>query len=308
MHNREDGGPGGHDLLPLPSVVVGASRSRRLFAREVGAAMDEIIDGEKVILDAMGKKMRGYEWPGALLEKHVIIKLMGRYSGFIAMYATLASRDVDCCLTPESPFYMDGEGGLLQYVERRLNENKHMVIVVAEGAGQDIIAKSIPASDQQDASGNKLLLDIGLWLTHKIKDHFKSKKMEMTIKYIDPTYMIRAIPSNATDNVYCTLLAHSAIHGAMAGYSFTIVMVNGRHAYIPFYRVTSTRNKVKITDRMWARLLSPTNQPSFLSQKDIDEAREANRLANKPPLPSVANHNVTKAFDQSASTSSNGEI
>lgn len=72
-------------------------------------------------------------------------------------------------MIPESPFYMDGEGGLLQYIERRLKENKHMVIVVAEGAGQDLIAKSIAASDQQDASGNKLLLDIGLWLTHKIK-------------------------------------------------------------------------------------------------------------------------------------------
>ncbi|KAL5207308.1 hypothetical protein ABZP36_031743 [Zizania latifolia] len=134
-----------------------------------------------------------------------LVKLMGRYSGFIAMYATLASRDVDCCLIPESPFYMDGE------------------------------AKSFSTSEQQDASGNKLLLDIGLWLTHKIKDYFKSKKVEMTIKYIDPTYMIRAIPSNASYNVYCTLLSHSAIHGAMAGYSFTVGMVNGRHAYIPFY-------------------------------------------------------------------------
>ncbi|XP_034587898.1 ATP-dependent 6-phosphofructokinase 6 isoform X2 [Setaria viridis] len=114
-----------------------------------------------------------------------LVKLMGRYSGFIAMYATLASRDVDCCLIPESPFYMDGEGGLLQYIERRLKENRHMVIVVAEGAGQDLIAQSIAKSDQQDASGNKLLLDIGLWLTHKIKDYFKSKKMEMTIKYIE---------------------------------------------------------------------------------------------------------------------------
>jgi len=237
-----------------------------------------------------------------------LVKLMGRYSGFIAMYATLASRDVDCCLIPESPFYMDGEGGLLQYIERRLKENRHMVIVVAEGAGQDIIAKSIPASEQQDASGNKLFLDIGLWLTHKIKDHFKSKKVEMTIKYIDPTYMIRAIPSNASDNVYCTLLAHSAIHGAMAGYSSTVGMVNGRHAYIPFYRVTSTRNKVNIRDRVWARLLSSTNQPSFLSQKDIDDAREADRLANKPPLPAGANHNVATAFNQSASSSSNGEI
>ncbi|NP_001147854.1 6-phosphofructokinase isoform 2 [Zea mays] len=210
-----------------------------------------------------------------------LVKLMGRYSGFIAMYATLASRDVDCCLIPESPFYLEGEGGLFEYIDRRLKENNHTVIVVAEGAGQDLIAQSIPAADQQDASGNKLLLDVGLWLTHKIKDYCKSKKMEMTIKYIDPTYMIRAIPSNASDNVYCTLLAHSAIHGAMAGYSFTVGMVNGRHAYIPFHRVTSTRNKVRITDRMWARLLSSTNQPSFLSQKDIDAAREADKAANR---------------------------
>ncbi|KAM0874388.1 hypothetical protein ACQ4PT_037464 [Festuca glaucescens] len=223
-----------------------------------------------------------------------LVKLMGRYSGFIAMYATLASRDVDCCLIPESPFYLEGKGGLFEYIEKRLKENNHMVIVVAEGAGQDLIAKSIPVADQLDASGNKLLLDVGLWLTHKIKDYCKSKKMEMTIKYIDPTYMIRAIPSNASDNVYCTLLAHSAIHGAMAGYSFTVGMVNGRHAYIPFHRVTSTRNKVKITDRMWARLLSSTNQPSFLSEEDIEEAREADRLANRPPLPAGTSEHTKK--------------
>ncbi|KAF7030530.1 hypothetical protein CFC21_042053 [Triticum aestivum] len=233
-----------------------------------------------------------------------LVKLMGRYSGFIAMYATLASRDVDCCLIPESLFYLEGEGGLFEYIERRLKENNHMVIVVAEGAGQDLIAKSIPVADQLDASGNKLLLDVGLWLTHKIKDHCKSKKMEMTIKYIDPTYMIRAIPSNASDNVYCTLLAHSAIHGAMAGYSFTVGMVNGRHAYIPFHRVTSTRSKVKITDRMWARLLSSTNQPSFLSKEDIMEAREAERLANRLPVPAGSSEHTKK---HSASVLSNGE-
>lgn len=236
-----------------------------------------------------------------------LVKLMGRYSGFIAMCATLASRDVDCCLIPESPFYLEGEGGLFEYIERRLKENNHMVIVVAEGAGQDLIAKSIPAADQLDASGNKLLLDVGLWLTHKIKDYCKSKKMEMTIKYIDPTYMIRAIPSNASDNVYCTLLAHSAIHGAMAGYSSTVGMVHGRHAYIPFHRVTSTRNKVKITDRMWARLLSSTNQPSFLTQKDIDEAREADRLANRPPVPAGTSELREHTEKHPASESANGE-
>lgn len=46
--------------------------------------------------------------------------------------------------------------------------------------------------------------------------------------------MIRAIPSNASDNVYCTLLAQSAVHGAMSGFTgFTCGVVNGRHTFIP---------------------------------------------------------------------------
>lgn len=54
-------------------------------------------------------------------------------------------------------------------MEKRLKENGHMVIVVAEGAGQDIIADSMKAMNHQDASGNKLLLDVGLWLSQGIK-------------------------------------------------------------------------------------------------------------------------------------------
>jgi 6-phosphofructokinase 1 len=162
-----------------------------------------------------------------------IVKLMGRYSGFIAMYATLASRDVDCCLIPESPFYLEGKGGLYEFIAKRLRENGHMVIVIAEGAGQDLVAESI---EQQDASGNKLLKDVGLWMSLKIKEYFaKHNVMDITLKYIDPTYMIRAIPANASDNVYSTLLAQSAVHGAMAGYTgFVSGLVNGRHTYIPF--------------------------------------------------------------------------
>lgn len=213
-----------------------------------------------------------------------LVKLMGRNSGFIAMYATLANRDVDCCLIPESPFYLEGPGGLCEYIEKRLKENGHMVLVVAEGAGQELIAESIQSMDIQDPSGNKLLLDVGLWLSQKIKEHFTKKpKMVINLKYIDPTYMIRAIPSNASDNVYCTLLAHSALHGAMAGYTgFTVGPVNGRHAYIPYYRVTETQNKVCITDRMWARLLSSTNQPSFLSAKDVEDAKNNLPLTPRP--------------------------
>ncbi|KAF3433191.1 hypothetical protein FNV43_RR24293 [Rhamnella rubrinervis] len=200
-----------------------------------------------------------------------IVKLMGRYSGFIAMYATLASRDVDCCLIPESPFFLEGKGGLFEFMERRLKENGHMVIVLAEGAGQEYVAKDMQHVTEKDASGNRLLLDAGFWLSEKIKNHFtKVQKMAINLKYIDPTYMIRAIPGNASDNIYCTLLAHSAVHGAMAGYSgFTVGPVNGKHAYIPISRVTEVQKTVNMTDRMWARLLASTNQPSFLDCKAL---------------------------------------
>jgi len=200
------------------------------------------------------------------------VKVMGRNSGFIAMYATLASRDVDCCLIPESPFYLEGKGGLFEYIEKRLKENGHMVIVIAEGGGQDLLSDSLQSMNLKDASGNKLLQDVGLWISQRIKDHFEQRKMVLNLKYIDPTYMIRAVPSNASDNVYCTLLAQSAVHGAMAGYTgFTVGPVNGRHSYIPFNRITEKQNQVVITDRMWARLLASTNQPSFVNPKDVTE-------------------------------------
>ncbi|RDX87297.1 ATP-dependent 6-phosphofructokinase 4, chloroplastic, partial [Mucuna pruriens] len=85
-------------------------------------------------------------------------------------------------------------------------------------------------------------------------------------RLIDPTYMIRAIPSNASDNIYCTLLAHGAVHGAMAGYTgFTVGPVNSKQAYIPIARVTERPKTVELTGRMWARLLASTNQPSFIA-------------------------------------------
>jgi 6-phosphofructokinase 1 len=212
-----------------------------------------------------------------------VVKLMGRYSGFIAMYATLASRDVDCCLIPESPFYLEGEGGLFEFMEKRLKENGHMVIVIAEGAGQELLSETLDS--QKDASGNKLLHDVGLWISHKIKGYFSSKKVDITLKYIDPTYMIRAVPSNAADNVYCTLLAQSCVHGVMAGYTgFTSGLVNGRQTYIPFNRITEVHNNVVITDRMWARLLSSTHQPSFLGDKEIKEASKTQQEAQNELL------------------------
>lgn len=85
------------------------------------------------------------------------------------MYATLANRDVDCCLIPESPFYLEGPGGLFEYIEKRLRENGHFVLVIAEGAGQNLLSGSIQTMGKQDESGNKQLQDVGLWISQKIK-------------------------------------------------------------------------------------------------------------------------------------------
>ncbi|KAF6140030.1 hypothetical protein GIB67_001771 [Kingdonia uniflora] len=94
-----------------------------------------------------------------------IVKLMGRCSGFIAMYATLASRDMDCCLITESPFYLEGLGGLFEFIEQRLKENGHMVIMLVEGVGQEHVAERMDAVIVKDVSGNNLLLDVGLWIS-----------------------------------------------------------------------------------------------------------------------------------------------
>ncbi|KAM1513329.1 hypothetical protein COP2_025527 [Malus domestica] len=297
---------GGDGTQKGASVIFEEVRRRGL--KVVVAGIPNTIDNDIPVIDrSFGFDTAVEEAQRAINAAHVeaesfengigFVKLMGRYSGFIAMYATLGSRDVDCCLIPESPFYLEGPGGLYEYIERRLKENGHMVIVIAEGAGQELLSERM---NQQDASGNKLLQDVGLWLSQNIKDYFsKQRKMTINLKYIDPTYMIRAIPSNASDNVYCTLLAHSAIHGAMAGYAgFAVGPVNGRHAYIPFHRVTERLNKVVITDRMWARLLSSTNQPSFWDLKEV-EAKKKEETKEETEGQLIVGENHTEATSAS---------
>ncbi|KAM7263622.1 hypothetical protein ACFE04_001305 [Oxalis oulophora] len=194
-----------------------------------------------------------------------LVKLMGRNTGHIALHATLSSRDVDCVLIPETEFFLEGKGGLFEFLEKRLKENGHFVLVVAEGAGQELIPRN-DAEKQQDDSGNSVFLDVGPWLKSEMNKWWKREHPNelLTVKYIDPTYMIRAVPANATDNLYCTLLAHSAIHGVMAGYTgFVCGPINGNYAYIPLVEVAVAKNEVNTKDHKWAWVRSVTYQPSF---------------------------------------------
>ena len=71
-----------------------------------------------------------------------LVKLMGRHAGFIAAGATVASQDVNFTLVPEVPFKLDGERGFLAALKQRILKRAHAVVVVAEGAGQDLLAAS----------------------------------------------------------------------------------------------------------------------------------------------------------------------
>ncbi|KAJ8504394.1 hypothetical protein OPV22_005280 [Ensete ventricosum] len=197
-----------------------------------------------------------------------LVKLMGRSTGHIALHATLSSRDVDCCLIPENDFYLEGKWGLFEFLDQRLKQNGHAVVVVAEGAGQDIIPRTDAQKQEKDESGNPVFLDVGAWLKTELKNWWEREHPGelFTVKYIDPTYMIRAVPANATDNLYCTLLAHSAIHGVMAGYTgFVTGPINGNYGYIPLEEIAVSKNLVDTKDHKWAWVRSVTNQPDFLN-------------------------------------------
>ena len=261
---------GGDGTIKGAAAIAAECERRR---RKVGVvSVPKTIDNDIPVIDhSFGFMTAVEEAQRAINAAHVevtcfpngigVVRLMGRNSGFIAMYATLASRDVDCCLIPEVPFDLHGPHGLCAYIQQRLAQNGHFVLVVAEGAGQELV----PEVRGADLSGNRKLADIGPFLTAQIEDYFHAIGMEVSMKYIDPTYMVRAIPPIASDQMYCALLAHSAVHGAMAGYtSFTVGPVNGRYAMIPLSDVAGEQQRVSVRDRTWMRLLSSTGQPSVL--------------------------------------------
>jgi len=187
-----------------------------------------------------------------------LIKLMGRHAGFIAATAVLAQQDVNFVLIPEVDFDLEGPDGLFTALEKRLSDRKHAVIVVAEGAGQKFFKEQ---NNERDASGNIKLKDIGVYLKEAISAHFAAKEIEITIKYIDPSYMIRSLPANANDRVFCNFLGRNAVHAGMAGKtSMLIGHWNNQFVHVPMSLIAEKRKTVKPTGSLWRSTLEATGQ------------------------------------------------
>jgi 6-phosphofructokinase 1 len=188
-----------------------------------------------------------------------LVKLMGRYSGFIAAYASLAHNDVNFCLIPEVPFSLST---FLDALRRRLQDRGHAVIVVGEGAGQDLLASEAG----RDASGNLRLGDIGIFLRDRIRSYFKRIDMDVSLKYIDPSYTIRSVPANPKDSAYCLLLGHNAAHAGMAGRTNMLVGYwNHEYTHVPIPLAVSRRKQIDPDERLWSDVLSCTGQPKDMS-------------------------------------------
>ncbi len=211
-----------------------------------------------------------------------IVKLMGRDAGFITASATLASEDVNFCLVPELPFELDGPKGLLAALERRLELRGHAVIAVAEGC-----AAHFATEIARDASGNARYAnggnDVGPTLRDAIANHFKRRGIPSTVKYIDPSYMIRSGPANASDAIFCNELARNAVHAGMAGRTGVLVgRWHRRFTHVPLAYATGQRKRVDPDGALWLSVLESTGQP---------------RLRNTPSLvvPSISVPPPTKS-------------
>jgi 6-phosphofructokinase 1 len=260
---------GGDGTLKGAAALVAEIQRRGLKKSVIG--IPKTIDNDIMYLDkSFGFETAFAEAVKAVSCAHVeatsayngigLIKLMGRESGFIACYAALASQHVNFCLIPEVHFELNGPRGLLETLRYRIALRKHAVIVVAEGAAQELLGADASGTD---ASGNRRMGDIGVFLRDEINRFFWSRGITTTLKYIDPSYAIRSIPASPQDNVYCSILAHNAVHAAMAGK--TNMLVGRWHdtfVHIPLILVTGARRRVDPEGDIWRSVLEATGQPA----------------------------------------------
>jgi len=226
------------------------------------------IDKAREVVDCAHNEARG------ALGGIAVVKLMGRDAGFIAAGATVASQDVNFTLVPELHFDLDGPGGLLDLLEKRISQRGHAVVVVAEGAGRHLLPTDSEKT-RRDASGNVLLADIGVFLVDKIKAYFKDKEVRATVKYIDPSYIVRSIPANCEDALLCDQMARNAVHAGMAGRTRMLIGYwYDVFIHVPISLVTSRKKQMSPESDLWRSVLAATGQPVHIGAPTGDSVEK----------------------------------
>ncbi len=243
--------------LKISVIVIPKTIDNDIHMVSKSFGFDTAVDVATEAIKGAHKEAEGY--PNGI----GLIKLMGRYSGFIAATAALAQQDVNFVLIPEIDFDLEGKNGLLTKLEERLAHRKHAVILLAEGAGQKFFESR---KKEYDPSGNIKLHDIGLFLKEKILSYFEAKNMDIPLKYIDPSYMIRSLPANSNDHVYCTFLGRDAVHAGIAGKTNMIIgHWNDHFVHVPVPMTAGKRKQVSPGGKLWQTVLEATGQGSLVN-------------------------------------------
>jgi 6-phosphofructokinase 1 len=243
--------------LPISVVGIPKTIDNDIQYCQVTFGYASAIDAAKSVLEfAHNEATSAYNGIG-------LVKVMGRDAGFIAAGATLASQEVNFALIPEQRFKLDGPSGLLELLRQRILSRGHALIVVAEGAGQELFAQG---KDDRDASGNIRYNDIGIYLRDRIKGFFAQQLIPLDLKYIDPSYIVRSIPANSYDALLCNWLARGAVHAAMAGKTGLVIGYwNNEFIHVPIPMTTGSKKQVDPESRLWMSVLAATGQPKSLA-------------------------------------------
>ena len=238
-----------------PLAVVGVPRTIDNDVRHVNRTFGYLtaLDESRRVIDAAHTEARSVNNGIAL------VKLMGRHAGFIAAGATIANQDVNFALVPEVPFALDGPNGFLAALKARIRDRGHAVIVVAEGAGQDLFADT---PRRTDASGNLKLHDIGEFLREKIEAYFAVQEVAIKLRYFDPGYQIRSCPASCEDAVLSDQFARQAAHAAMAGKTGLVIgLMHGVFVHVPTELIVSQTKRLDPEGPLWQAVLASTRQP-----------------------------------------------
>jgi 6-phosphofructokinase 1 len=239
--------------LPISIVGVPKTIDNDISCIEQSFGFSTAVEATRAAIHSAHEESRG-AWNGIGL-----VKLMGRDSGFIAAYATLANSDVNFCFIPEVPLILDGETGFLTALEERLNRKHHAVVVIAEGADWRLTEKDV--IPKTDASGNILHEDVGLLLKQRMTEHLRNRKIPHSIKYIDPSYMIRSLPADSNDSAFCVMLGQNAVHAALSGRTNMVVGYwNQYFVHVPISLTILKRKKVNPEGHLWQTVLETTGQ------------------------------------------------
>jgi 6-phosphofructokinase 1 len=239
--------------LPISIIGIPKTIDNDITGIEQSFGFSTAVEATRAAIHSAHAEAKG-AWNGVGL-----VKLMGRDSGFIAANGTLANSDVNFCFIPEVPLVLEGENGFLAALEQRLERKHHAVVVIAEGAGWRLSRND--STHKTDASGNVVPEDIGLFLKQRITEHFRKKSVPLTLKYIDPSYMIRSLPADSNDSAFCVMLGQNAVHAGLSGRTNMVVGYWNQHfVHIPISLTILKSKKVDPQGHLWQTVLETTGQ------------------------------------------------